>query len=99
MSLYHSLETVPIPSIGGYRGMAGSTNPQEELTLPQTEFAPPSSLKNVQESDEDPFIRQKETPSMVQASIPVASVPERIYGQMPQSEKKRLVYDKDEVNV
>jgi hypothetical protein len=71
--------------------------PMENETLPSNEFAPPPSLKNVQ--DDDLFIRQRETQAQVQATTPVASVPERIYGNGSDTERKRLVYNRDDVDI
>ena len=94
MSLYHSLETPPIPDIGQFRP---SMMPMEEITLPSNEFAPLPSLKNAQ--DDDLFIRQRETQApAVQNPIPVASVPERIYGSGVDTERKRVVTENEDID-
>jgi hypothetical protein len=104
MSLYHQLETVEIPTIGAFR--MTPLEQGEDFIRSSASFAPPASQRLMpqqqQSTDpfEDPFITKKEQPAQVVASTPVASVPDRIYGSSGnQKEQKRLVYDKDEVNV
>jgi len=104
MSLYHQLETVEIPTISAFR--MTPLEQGEDIVRSTASFAPPASQRLMplqqQSTDpfEDPFITKKDQPAQVQESTPVASVPNRIFGNGGnKKEQKRLVYDKDEVNV
>src|SRR5258705_9862910 len=99
MSLYHQLETVEIPSISAFR--ISGTESQNDLVMAKAQFAAPASQhlmpqQQTQNTDpfEDPFVTTKERQATVQAAIPVASVPERIYGAASGVDRKRLVLDR-----